>query len=101
MRRDKLADQSLRAALASIAVYATRQAEHHQDEGLGEARAWRHVAFTAEGALAGYAQPRTPIDADALVATLLTVRRRLGSHVEPNEVLAFIDQELSRHIRSG
>lgn len=92
-------DQSLRAALASIAIYATHQAEHHEHDGLGEARAWRYIAFTAESALGG-AQPTTPIEAGELVATLHTVRRRLGAHGDPNEVIAFIDEQLNSRLGS-
>jgi hypothetical protein len=87
-----------REALVSIAVYAKRQAEHHETDGLGEARAWRHVAFAAERGLAGIADP---VDSRAeLLAVLQTVRRRLRSHVPPDEVARYIDEELD-HLTLG
>ena len=50
-RRDVARIEQLTRTLVQVGTYCARQAAHYGLEGVGEARAWRHVQYTSEQAL--------------------------------------------------
>jgi hypothetical protein len=83
----------LRLVLLGIGRYASQMAEHHEADGIGEARAWRFIETQAGRVVSEHDTEAAPTaDVEQLLAILEAVRRRLHSRMEPVVVERWLNE---------